>query len=560
MRTSSAVLFLVLAFGTAFAQQEMQMQQQQQRSAPGEPLAKNGTPKLTKEQHKQAIDLLKQAEGQIGALEPASRVLACVQLAQAWQAEDRAHSIKLLEQAYEATRAIEAETPSSMAASLKRQIQNSVLQQLMALAPERVDGLLPELDPEVRAHAVEKLLDYYDSHKMLPHAIEVIEGIAGEKEMPYRAAGQLMQRMTPDQAEDFRRLFNESFASYQQHDHAAQMGDGFPEMLVAFHERILPDQLIAAIEEVLAQASKADDKANQPVTVGLALSKGSIQLSSRYDYRLFQLLPVLRTVDSGKADKLLKEHQELQPFLAQYPQGTESLRDQEKGANPLGGGMSTSFSIGGAEGGRGSNAPGGVGLDAEVLDQQRQAQVVKDSTEHPDNALANAPLISDPAARAGAYLGIAQENWKKHPSVARTALGKVMDMLGDIPLEQQMLVLRKTAQLYLRLEDQPSARKVLDKGMDLGSKLLKSDSNAEDPNTAPKMNWPSANAWRAMLELAVDVSPALALELLKQIDDDDLRTLAMIAIARTMLGGNSNRFEVMTFRKKSASIMDFEEN
>jgi len=560
MRTSTVALFLVLAFGTTFAQQQQQMEMQQQHTGPAESQPKKEAPKLTAEERKRAMKLLKQAEGQLGALEPASRALACVQLAQAWETQDRAHAIKLLEDAYTATRAIELELPGKMAASLKRQIQENVLQSLIALAPDRVDALLAELDPDVRARALEKLLDYYRSNNRIPHAIEVMEGIAAEREMPYRAAGRLMQTLAPEQNDDFRRLFNESFASYQQHDHATQMGDGFPEMLVAFHDRIPPDQLTAAIDEVLAQARKADENANEPVTVGLSSSKGSIQLSSRYDFRLFQLLPVLRTVDPGKADKLEKERQDLQPFLAKYPQGTESLREHEKDASPLGGGMSTSYMIGGREGGRGSNAPGGAGLGAGVFDQQRQAQIVKDSAEHGENALANVPSISDPAARAGAYLGIAQENWRKHPSIARTALSKVMDLLDDIPLDQQIMVVRQTAQLYLRLEDQVSAKKVFDKGMDLGARLFKVDTNADDPNTAPKMNWPSTAAWRSMLELAVRVSPALAMELLREIEDDDLRTISMISVARAMLGANSGRFEVMTFTKGSARMMQYEED
>ncbi|HUO59210.1 MAG TPA: hypothetical protein VMU24_00990 [Candidatus Acidoferrales bacterium] len=500
---------------------------------------------------KDALALLKRTEQLVSGMhEPASRTLATVQLARAWQAFDRPHAVDLLQQAVQTASRIQVD--GTFSEGMKRNTVQKAIQALVAVAPERADALLPELDPKVRARAMEGLLEYYREHKMVEHAVELVRGISAESEMPYSLAAKVADLLPREDDGQVRALFSDALTSYQEHDDDRYFNPGFPEMIVAVHERLAPSQVLDAIDEVLSKAKSMDEKSGDTVRVGLSSAKGAVDLNSRYDYRLFQLLPVLRQLDAGKAERLEKEDRTVKPLLAQYPKGPNSLSDGSKGS-----GYSMSFVYSDAHGSSGSHND----LDSpNIAEQQLQQRISADAAEHPQQALANVPLLSQPASRAQTYLQIAQLHWKNNASVSRSALTQLLQIIADVPADHQWNLCRKAAKLYMQMGDEPSARRLVEKGMTLASALYKVDTDADSPNTAPEISWPSANAWRSMLGLAATISPTWANDLLKEIDDEDMRALAFLSLAQTRLGVSSSSIEVSVFHKTTSTMYTYTED
>ena len=189
------------------------------------------------------------------------------------------------------------------------------------------------------------------------------------------------------------------------------------------------------------------------------------------------------------------------------------------------------------------------------LEMQKAAKIAEDAEKHPQDALANAASLQSDPVRLGAYMSIAQATWKKQPSVARQALSKAADSIDKLEGDQQLMQYSHLARFYLRMGETDDAKKYIEKGMDAAGKIFKTDSNADDPNQAPKAYWPSVAGWKSLLSLGSEISPLWAATLLKEIPDDEARTLAQLGIATTLLQAEPSTTEIMTVTKNRNSMM-----
>jgi hypothetical protein len=307
-----------------------------------------------------------------------------------------------------------------------------------------------------------------------------------------------------------------------------------------------------AIDVVLDSAKATAEKqaqSSQPMLISIASAQGAVQMNSLYQYRLFQLLPVLRPIDPEEADKLLKEQTDVQTLLAKYPQGMNSVAPGDgKGKG------STSFMIGSGSGGGGAVPRGGMSFPS-PLEMQKAAKIGEDAEKHPQDALANAASLQNDALRVDTYMHISQVTWKKQPSVAEQALSKAADGIDKLNGDQQLMHYSSLARAYSRMGETDDAKKYIEKGMDSAAKIFKTDSNADDPNQAPKAYWPSVAGWKALLSQASEISPLWAAGLLKEIPDDEARTLAQLGIATTLLQSKGSDTEIMTVTKGRNSTM-----
>ncbi len=494
--------------------------------------------KLTTDQ-KRAMQLLESAEGASAGLDPTSRTIALRELARAYQSNDKAKAVGLLERAYEAARGLPpgpADNPEID--QTKRQLEESVLRQLVLLAPERVDKQIEEIPAELRSEVLGALLPYYESTMQIGRAFELISQLAAQTEMPYEVAMDLMDTLPADQSDRVQELFVDSFTSYQNHDHQGFRTAGdFSEMIGKFYGKVPDNLIVAAIDEVLSQSKKADDDMNKvgmSLNVGVATGKGAAQFKSRYDYRLFELLPLLQRLDSARAQLLIKDRQGVSTFLVKYPEGL----------NSLGATGASSISIGSGSG------SGAASSDmTSMLEAQRSSAIVADAEKHPRDALANAALLS-PASALQAYLGIARANLKKDTSSARAALGKAEDLIPQVSSFEQIMFATDGPKLYLQMGDAASALQAVHKGMNTAKALYKGDIDANDPNTAPKAFWPSNNLWQQALGVATKINSVDAMAYLDEIPDDGIRVFSQIAMARTLLGVPSDGMYVVNARKQ----------
>ena len=573
------LLGLVLCSTIAIAQDTVEQQMQHRVSVPDSSGEVKAT-KITPEQRKRAMQLLDAADAQAHAMKDGgSRAFALLQLARAYRETDKKRAIASLEDALSATRLIEDEPRFRR---IRARLQEQILDQLIPLAPEKIDDVLGQVDATGREKVLVSLLRYYQLRKDNDKALDTIDRIAREYEVPYDAAAGVLSNLAPEQAAEKQQLFTTCLASFRDHDHEGlRMGSGdFGTLVTQFHDQLPPALVHQAVDVLLDEARKRAQKeseSNQPTNISLSSAKGALAFSSYYDYRLFQLLPVLKTIDPEQAEKLLKERQDVQTLLAKYPGGMQSISpEMSQPPQPAGqqgqklgpgGNTSMMFSSGSPGPGGRSGAPAGRAPSAGAampgigqqgpnpLEMQRMAKLIEDAAQHPQDSIASAATISDPDMRVHAYIGIARECWKKDSIAAKMALSKASDAMADLKPDQQLMGLRELATLYQRLDDTDGAKKTIEKGLAAADKMLKTDTNADDPNQAPKAYWPSTGAYRSMLAVATKISPTWAMSLLKQIDDDDIKALNQIAIANSLLDIRGGSLEIMQFTKDGGRMM-----
>jgi hypothetical protein len=189
------------------------------------------------------------------------------------------------------------------------------------------------------------------------------------------------------------------------------------------------------------------------------------------------------------------------------------------------------------------------------MEMQKAAKIGEDAEKHPQDALASAASLQDVRIRAGAYMSIAQVSWKKQPGVASQALDKAAETIDKLDGEQQAMMYQDVVRLYMRMGETDDAKKYIEKGIASASKIYKDDENPDDPNQAPKAYWPSVAGWRSMLSLASEISPLWASTLLKEIPDDEARTLGQLSIATALLQAQAPMTEIMSFTKDGGKMM-----
>lgn len=552
-RLLGLILAVIFVSSFAFSQDKQMVQRQEQQQARPEGQAASEKKQLTAEQRQRAMQLLEGAEAGARSLDPGSRAYALMQVAKVYQSTDKKKALELLDEAM--TAAGEVAQQNEKLKRIGSQLQEQVLKAIVPLSPEKADEYLTQLDARGREQVLQALLDYYQREKKMDHAIQLVYRMSAEGEMPYGAASKIMEEMKPEQAAEKQQLFTAALASYQDHDHSQAFGGNgdFPDMIVRFSKDLPAGLVHQAIDAVLDSAKATAEKqsqSSQPMVISIASSQGAVQMNSMYQYRLFQLLPVLRPIDPEEADKLLKEQTDVQTLLAKYPQGMNSVApDEGKGMT------NTSFTFS-PRGGGGAPGPGGrrEGFPS-PLEMQKAAKINEDAEKHPQDALANTASLQNDGLRANTYIQIAQITWKKQRSVAEQALSKAADAIDKLEGDRQLMQYPALARLYSRMGETDDAKKYIEKGMDAAAKIFKTDSNADDPNQAPKAYWPSVVGWKSMLSLAADISPLWAAGLLKEIPDDEARALAQLGIATSLLQAQGSATEIMTVTKDRNSMM-----
>jgi hypothetical protein len=110
---------------------------------------------------------------------------------------------------------------------------------------------------------------------------------------PYSGATQLMIDLPPERDQDKQEIFRLAMAADREQHVLVIGGDDFASMIVRFWQHIPPAIVMDAIDQVLDAAQSAEE--------GLTLNgvRGNVGFTSERDYRVFELLPVLRQLDNG---------------------------------------------------------------------------------------------------------------------------------------------------------------------------------------------------------------------------------------------------------------------
>ena len=163
--------------------------------------------------------------------------------------------------------------------------------------------------------------------------------------------------------------------------------------------------------------------------------------------------------------------------------------------------------------------------------------------------VSRAAEVPDPYLRAITLAEIAQLAAGKDPATAKSVIGQAITAMKGIKDPQATAgIWAAVASAATEVKDDEMARDAIDKGLAACAALYKLDANADDPNTAPRENWPSMQHYRNLLYKAAKVNGTETPLLLVKINDPDLQLMGRIEIARSLMGKPRGDLEVWVFR------------
>jgi hypothetical protein len=530
-------------------------------------------PKPTPQQE-QGLRLLKSAEAASAGLEPAARVYVLWRVSNGYRKVDPARANKILRRAFTASRGIVDESVDGcyMEPVCHRQtwLQREILLEMMGFQtdkanPERIEKLLPQANPDVKKTMLELLAGVYLEKQNFDRVREIMDEMDDDR-YSYQLAGDLMAALPDSRRDERMAVFSQAFQNFGNRtlDDVSPDHDDFGVLLLRFWRDLPPSLALDAVDTTL-ERSKDRDESKKVHNVSLTLLNGkSMPFNSEYEFRLFQLLPILQELDSSKAEHLLDEHDSARRALNQYPSGMQSLdpnyySDKPTDQNKLPAVWDVTTGV--------SDDP--ATNSAYQLDQQIRGQMqgvrgeIEQDPEQAYQDAMNLPLryALDKAGspRATALKWVAMGVGKKNSTLARSAMNEARRLAQDVDPPRQALILAEVPDFYLKLGDEDGARGAIKDEMKLADRIYAIDTDSDDPNLAFKGAWPSANTWRVCIEEAAKVSPAFAEELLAQIPDPEIASLQRVMYANVLLGAGKTEIAVFEWhkggRKSGVSMM-----
>ena len=524
--------------------------------APAASASQAKTQAKTKElpfEERTARQYLDAAEGEFAGFEPPDRAILCHQTARGMMKYNRDGARELLHRCIAATQELTGEKEISE----KQQLQGWLVQLLLTYGPEEGETLLTQIEGPGRERVRGSLIDTYVSRKNFDRAMDLVRGVqTSEEGFPYNSVANLMTRLPDDRRGEVISMFSFALNDFHQRkaDQNTIRSEDMATLVVRFWRHIPPDVVLSAVDEVLNKAKESDD-AKQHSYISIGNKDGAASFNSTYEYRVFQMLPILRELDAGRAESIERDMTQMKALMNRYPNGIQSLvptlRDTPKGENEN---SDLSMSIS-------DNPAGNADPDAALRVQLRKQidDIIAQSDKFPKQAIAQALSLPMKMQRAGdpklrALDGIVQAQWKKNPSVAKDAISEMLKIVPDLDsVEGQLQYLVSAANTLLKMEDKDSAAKVIDIGMKLGRKQFDDDTKADDPNKAPKPFWPAAAIWRQFIQLSRKIDNQAALEKIKDISDPEIQLFTKITLSNAWLGLGDGVVSIRTQKKNNNS-------
>jgi hypothetical protein len=480
--------------------------------------------------------LLETAEAEsAGIAEPGMRGYALLQLARVYGTFDRQKAMPLLTAAFSSVSLLDDDS------NAKPRLQQQILEAMAPMDPQFVDEMLPQVSADARQATLQALLAYYTKNNRVDRALEVIDRISADGAFPFTAATKLMESLPAESSAQRQRLFLAALESFRAEKtpegYAGPEGD-FGEMLVR-QSQMLPAAIVReAIDELLRKAESSDTGSMEMAMVG---QSGSLSFNSRYEWRLFQLLPILRQIDESAAEAMLKKNANIQAHFQRYPQGMDSFQPADQ-ASVTGTVLVTRDS----SGPRTSAPPPLPPRATQMLQRISQMNnVLRDVREHPQNALTQALALPDDSTRLQTLMLVARATQKNKTTVCKSALDKVIDQVDRLELQEQVNLLVDAGRLYLATGENDGVKTVMQRGAAVAEQMYKADTNPDDPNQSSKAYWPSTNAWTNFVRLGAEVSPDVAIKLVNDIPDEEIRPAVRTALAAAWLGAPSGTNLIM---------------
>ncbi len=424
----------------------------------------------------------------------------------------------------------------------KHQLQIAALQDLLAVDQAKAESLLPRAEAMVRQILSLQIISKAAHARQFDKALSFLNQLPADHGFPYGAATELMLLLPPERNAQKQEIFLRAMASDRE---APTMliggGDDFASMIVRFWRRLPPTIALVAIRQVLdeAQSNKAP--------IALRSASTSVSFNSPEEYRIFELLPILRELDNAEAEKLLEASIQAKTQLERLPNGVQSL-DPTIRDTPLKNGERSDIT-----GAIGAQGLGSLVQQANNTDpnNSRVEEMARTAEADPRRAIAAAANLPD-SLRAEALIAIARTTATNNPSAARDALEQMATSLEaattSISKHDLNNYWTEGIDISTQIGEVELAQRLLKSGLDQAEKLREKDADEDNPNVALKASWPSAFAFSRLATAALHITPQAALAAVKEVPDPELQMLCEIRLAIAGLGVSSGRSTITTTR------------
>lgn len=483
------------------------------------------------------------------------RAHACYQAAVGYGFVDHAKELSMLKNCFLETQPLENKD-----SVLKTDLQYKILDAMYTQDPAAAEALLPSAVARAKINIQTRILQRLVDNKKYDDALALITQFSYSPDFPYRAAAALMVHLPPERDPDRRMVFLAALHSYSLEDPATDPGlEDMATLVIRFWRHLDPKLTMQAIDEILGHAQKYLSNENAP-TLTIGTGFGEAQFSSAYQYRLFELIPIIQQVDPAQAESILNDNPRLAEVLKNYPQGLVSLEPTFRDS-PLKTGESSRFTI--THHLHNANTEVQMALEYDRL--VRESREISSHTEDdPKAAIQKAAQLPDTglergrSVRADALVGIAIRLIVKHPDLAEDALKQMLAGADSYPPLAQSFYWLSAANIEFLMKNKAEASRMVEKTVSLASRLYERDIRDDDANRAFKFDWPSAAVWRACIVLQNKIDPALVPGLLKQVSDLEIRANVEITLANLRLGGPLPANTVrQQFGDDPGSVQDF---
>jgi hypothetical protein len=342
-----------------------------------------------------------------------------------------------------------------------------------------------------------------------------------------------MLHLPEDQASERQEIFNEALAGYE--SSAGPEHGEFEDMatlVIRFWDKLPPALILEATDRILDRARK-ETEAGPARQFNFGSRNGSASFASIYELRLFQLLPVMQSLDESKAEQLLQENKKTKSMLERYPQGMRSL---DTGLTGTPGRKREHSDI--------STISNGPIPEFDPQASRREAEIEKQTKfiyelapRDPKQAIKLALALPGHAeTRAQTLITVARLIGERDSSTAKAAVKEATNLSVSFDPVFRFDILKDAADVYLDLKDQDAALKSIVEGTSLAEKLYAKDTDFSDPNQALKAQWPSTNVWRQLVGLGARISPDEATKLIDEVPDSEIHAFLRVALASSLVG------------------------
>jgi len=437
---------------------------------------------------------------------------------------------------------------------VKQQLQTAALKKLLAIDVGKVESLMAKAEPPVRAALLETMIENATTAKNFDRAMSLLRDAPSDEGFPYGAATNLILAMSASRDGDKQEVFRLAMASDHEAPSMAIGGEDFGSMIVRFWRHVPPNVAVAAIHQVVDEAKSGHSQIN------LKSRPREASFDTAYEYRAFELLPILKQLDNTEADRLGSELPTAQTQLRTFPEGVQSLDPTLRDTSPKRAEKLTP--LGGTAGPQDTVRPM---LQEEALAEAYESQIIRIThlaLDDPKQALASAATLpisaGSVAPRLQALAGIAETTMQKQPSAARHALEEMLQALKALDVKEVERHFSHTAywtkgiDIAIEIGSPDLAKDMLGDGVEFAQKLEKEDGNNDDPNTALKAWWPSTVLMSRLILAGLRISPESALQALNDISDPTLKLVSQITVANGALGVPTVASIVMVKKKEAA--------